>query len=86
MRRKSVMRRVQRGESEESARRNLRGLKRHMETHDPDADARRAVPRSLEEAEDLEIAAAAGRRRARGAVEGEYARGARRRSAPTGVP
>ena len=86
MRRKSVMRHVQGEGDHESARRNLRGLKRYLQTRDPEVDERRAVPRSLEEAEDLEIAVAAGRRRARGAVDGEYARGARRRSAPTSSP
>jgi hypothetical protein len=64
----------------------MRGLKRYLETHDPEADARRAVPRALEEAGDLDVADPAGRRRAKGVIAGEYARGARRRSAPASSP
>jgi hypothetical protein len=86
MRRKTVTRYAQGEGDYESTRRHLRGLKRYLETHDPEADARRAVPRAIAEAGDLEIAEAAGRRRMRGAVECEYARGARRRSAPTTSP
>ena len=86
MRRKSAMRRGQSDADHESTRRYMRGLRRYLETHDPETDARRAVPRAIEEATDLEIDDAAGRRRTRGVIAGEYARGARRRTAPVNSP
>jgi hypothetical protein len=63
----------------------MRSLKRYLESHDAEADVRRAVPRDIEEADDLAIGGSSGRR-ARPVVAGEYARGARRRSAPTSSP
>ena len=70
----------------QGARRHMRALRRNLETYDPETDTRRAVPRAIEEADDLEIPGTADRRRARGVTAGEYARGARRRAAPVSSP
>ena len=86
MRRKTGMREGQRDGDDEAARHSTRSVRRHLETRDPEAYARRAVPRALEEASDLEVPERAGRRRAREVIAGEYARGARRRAAPVSSP
>ena len=85
MRRKSGTRQSQGEGDQEAVRRHMRGLKRYLEMQDAEADVRRAVPRGIEEANDLAIGENSGRR-ARTVVAGEYARGARRRSAPTSSP